>query len=437
MVSLSLWNLRRLRFVCGLPSCGGSEGSPDDGGPHSGPWALERSRLARFILEAMEQRHQQEVAAACPPRTGRTRKNREQTLKLDPEEVERILDFVRSRSVPLPGTGEGWAAVAFHPNFALIRHRCGANSKFSVFLKDKGVAVQAKAFIAAGQEITVSLAHDLEPTWKRRARLYRDHLLLCRCSRCSDPTELGSNLSALGCPKCGGGGGGAGGGAILPQNPLDFNSVWSCRVHRGIRMSARSAQRLQLDLQADLYKAGTTTTIPRLQRQISGYSDLLHPNHGLVMAAKRSLIHCFGQVPAHSVTRQMLATIRGLCQEQLQVLAEVDPGYPDWKGDVLKHLSTANLNLARLDLEEARIQRPEFLARVKEAMLMVKEAVRCQSSSGMRVQDGRSRMMSGPGAEDDEGEGQSSSSSSAWLDDFLSDSANCMSDTCSTDGSFF
>jgi hypothetical protein len=32
----------------------------------------------------------------------------------------------------------------------------------------------------------------------------------------------------------------------------------------------------------------------------------------------------------------------------------VDPGLPDLKGNILKHLSAAQLNLARLDMEENR-----------------------------------------------------------------------------------
>ena len=32
----------------------------------------------------------------------------------------------------------------------------------------------------------------------------------------------------------------------------------------------------------------------------------------------------------------------------------IDPGLPDWKGNVLKHLSAAQLNLARIDMEEKR-----------------------------------------------------------------------------------
>ena len=42
-------------------------------------------------------------------------------------------------------------------------------------------------------------------------------------------------------------------------------------------------------------------------------------------------------------------------------------------------MSTAMLNLARLDLQDRRIERPQFLIRVKEAMTLVQEGIRCKS----------------------------------------------------------
>ena len=42
-------------------------------------------------------------------------------------------------------------------------------------------------------------------------------------------------------------------------------------------------------------------------------------------------------------------------------------------------LFSALLNLARFDFEEGKIQRPEFLKRVKEAVALVQEGIRCKS----------------------------------------------------------
>ncbi len=56
--------------------------------------------------------------------------------------------------------------------------------------------------------------------------------------------------------------------------------------------------------------------------------------------------------------------MRELGLNQLEVLGKIDPGFPEWKGDILKHFSTAELNLARINLESGKIQRPEFLVQV-------------------------------------------------------------------------
>jgi hypothetical protein len=56
--------------------------------------------------------------------------------------------------------------------------------------------------------------------------------------------------------------------------------------------------------------------------------------------------------------------MRELGLNQLEVLGKIDTGFPEWKGDILKHFSTAELNLARINLESGKIQRPEFLVQV-------------------------------------------------------------------------
>ena len=71
--------------------------------------------------------------------------------------------------------------------------------------------------------------------------------------------------------------------------------------------------------------------------------------------------------------------MKELCLEQLEVLGKLDPGFPDWKGDILKHFSTAELNMARINLESGAILRPEFLGQVRMAMSLVQEGLKCKS----------------------------------------------------------
>ena len=166
---------------------------------------------------------------------------------------------------------------------------------------------------------------------------------------------------------------------ILPTDPLDSNALWNCKIHQRMQIPAHEAQQLAIDLQLDLYAGGLITTIKKLESKIQNLSLFLHPHHGLLLAAKRSLLNCYTQVPSESAGRPHHEKMQRLCREQILACEKVDWGYADWKGDIYKHLSTAMLNLARLDLQENKIERPEFLVRVKEAMRLVQEGFRCKS----------------------------------------------------------
>lgn len=215
--------------------------------------------------------------------------------------------------------------------------------------------------------------------------VFRDHLIECSCRRCRDPKELGSYLSALICQRCSIPTTHTDGtevgeiGCILPINPLEHDTKWVCPKHPQQELSSEQAQRLAIDLQRKLYAGGQVTTIERLEEVIETFSRILHPHHALLMMVKRSLLNCYSQVPISSVGRKELQRMKELGKEQLTLLIKIDPGYPDWRGDVLRNYSTAELNLAKLDFEDKQITRPEFLLRVKKAMIFVQEGLQCTS----------------------------------------------------------
>ena len=82
------------------------------------------------------------------------------------------LDLLRSSSMSNESVGGGGGARCFFPIFSLLSHSCRSNSKFLIYPSHK-VAVLAQTAIAAGDEVTVSRVPVLEPTWKRRAMLFR------------------------------------------------------------------------------------------------------------------------------------------------------------------------------------------------------------------------------------------------------------------------
>ena len=60
----------------------------------------------------------------------------------------------------------------------------------------------AKCDISPGEPLTITYCSALKPTQDRRATLRQSKLFWCLCERCRDPTEFGSHLSTLKCPKC-------------------------------------------------------------------------------------------------------------------------------------------------------------------------------------------------------------------------------------------
>lgn len=146
--------------------------------------------------------------------------------------------------------------------------------------------------------------------WSTRSR--REHLLAtkyfsCRCYRCADPTELGSHLGTLKC-LCGN-------GLVLPNDPLDNETVWSCTVCPGSLTASEVAQlteRLADDVDAamgiarkdslrDLLSRYFIKTQSRFFRfpfypnvffyqYFSRLSVLLHPGHQHCIAVGHSLM---------------------------------------------------------------------------------------------------------------------------------------------------
>ena len=63
----------------------------------------------------------------------------------------------------------------------------------------------------------------------------------------------------------------------------------------------------------------------------------------------RNIISLYSQRSLNTLNKGDFMRIKELCEESMEVLGKVDPGYPLWKAETLKDLSTAMMNLARYD----------------------------------------------------------------------------------------
>lgn len=120
------------------------------------------------------------------------------------------------------------------------------------------------------------------------------------------------------------------------------------------------------------------TTVDTLEEVLKMFSSFLVPSHHLMMLVKRQIISLYSQRQLNSLGKDDFVRIKELCEESINVLGKVDPGYPLWKAETLKDLSTSSMNLARTRFELGEISRPEFLVLVKISMKLVEEASKCK-----------------------------------------------------------
>ena len=136
---------------------------------------------------------------------------------------------------------------------------------------------------------------------RRRTDIKKYWFFDCACPRCSDPTELGTFMSAIRCNACRA-------GYLLPENSLDprftqiviciawpnrilqdfssSRSDWSCCycdtvVSFGAIDDVMSTLERQIGDVSESGKHG----IAELEELLFHYSDLLHPNHYILASA--------------------------------------------------------------------------------------------------------------------------------------------------------
>jgi len=269
-------------------------------------------------------------------------------------------------------------ARALFPMFSLLNHSCTANAKHTIYIKNKRIAVQAQTHIREGEEILINYTAFIIGTSFRRKKLFNNWYFKCFCDRCRDPSELGSHLSTLRCPKCGDRGDNES-GFMMQQNPTQEDSPWKCNIHNFI-YTKQNVDSLVSDLRAHFFQIGMNcSTVSTLEDILKMFSAYLHPTHHLMMIVKRNIISLYSQRALNSLNKEDFIRIKELCEESIKVLGRVDPGYPLWKAETLKDLSTSSMNLARTQFELGEISRPEFLLRVKLSMKMLEEASNCKA----------------------------------------------------------
>jgi len=238
------------------------------------------------------------------------------------------------------GVGLQNGARAIFPTLLSLQHKCCPNT-YMTFLADGRLVVRASVQIKKGELVTRSLVEVMQCTQLRRIELDRSFLIDCQCSRCCDPTEMGTGLGGLCNPDFPD-------KVFLPSKPLEECGPWTCSDLPGVELSgAKCSAQLQLLTRkcADgVGEAQGSTMAIEFILNSPGEWDILPKNGQVMLGLKQQLVSSWG---SDGLDEQKLNTKISYCEELLSALSLVHPGRN--YSSAMLHYEAASTALALLN----------------------------------------------------------------------------------------
>ncbi|XP_050298611.1 SET domain-containing protein SmydA-8-like [Anthonomus grandis grandis] len=287
------------------------------------------------------------------------------------EEIHTICGILEVNAFEIGQQGvniRGLYATAF-----LLSHDCVPNTNHTDEENTYHLTIRASTRIPKGYPVTLSYAYTLQCTQKRREHLLENKFFECRCKRCADPTELGTYTGALICPKCDN-------GLVLCDNPLNFDSTWSCiysgKQCPGYVISANSMKLLlnRISQEADQIDSND---IKAMEHFLQKYRNVLHPTHYLCLAIKISLSQVYGRISGYIIqelNEKPLLRKKELCEEILSVFDVIEPGFTRIRGVTLYEIHAPMMILLTRQIESQPMSKKDIKAALKDILKYLTEA---------------------------------------------------------------
>ncbi|KAL0107048.1 hypothetical protein PUN28_015540 [Cardiocondyla obscurior] len=272
-------------------------------------------------------------------------------------------------------TVKGFSARGLYPIVAMMNHSCVSNTSHSISPVDYRIRLRTTLKIPADGELYASYTHSLLPTMLRREHLLEGKHFACACSRCADPTELGTHMSTLKCNKCDN-------GIVMPLDSLDSESTWKC-THCEFSTNGHAVKKVFQIIQAEVDAAEAISgvdgadAIHERETIMKKYQSVLHPRHAFLSMLRHSLTQMYGRVDEYlldDLPDVVLEHKVDMCHLLLQVLNVVEPGYSRVRGMTLYELHAPLLFLAKGQWNANVIDEARLKTKMIEAANILKEA---------------------------------------------------------------
>ena len=193
-------------------------------------------------------------------------------------DVMRAVGVLQTNTVSLavPGQRHG-LYTALYPTFSFLSHSCLCNAKFNI-LRDRTLHLVAQTDIKAGEEITIQYMTPMLGNVQRQQKIRKNWYFDCSCVRCSDSSELGTNLSGVVCQVCR--------GVLLPATGEEYRCTADlCTAS----LPHHQVVTMETNLQAQLDQI-EGEDVEGLQQLLDDWLSKLHTSHFLILLVKRKLL---------------------------------------------------------------------------------------------------------------------------------------------------
>lgn len=344
-----------------------------------------------MTLESHDERRSRTETAAITQRTVvDIIKDRLKIDKYDEDLIKKVLGIIDTNAfeIRLPDS----SIQGVFSQGAMLEHSCIPNTH-RTFDADLNLVIRAAVPIKRGSHLTSCYTECLATTTVRQEHLLTSKFFTCHCSRCVDPTELGTYTSALVCPNCPKEAKPKKGAAakaksatpvsvVLPQDPLSPSSDWQCITCSTpidpdylIRMTSVMTE------EADELESGSPS-VKACEQFLEKWSTTFHTNHATMLNIKYALLHLYGSEEGYelaSLSPIHLLRKEALCRQVLAVADSVVPGISRLRGSVLYELYQS-IFYKTISMYESKVINNEIAKKIaKEAYDALVECARVLS----------------------------------------------------------
>jgi len=306
--------------------------------------------------------------------------------------TQEILDIcgvlnVNAHELPVTPT----PTQALYANISLLEHSC-INNASKHFDGDFRVVIRAAVNIKKGEHISINYSDPMWGSTNRQIHLAETKYFSCRCTRCSDPTELGTMFSSIRCPQCTAEQAGylvSTDPAAGPEAKVDWACIVCQRVQAGTFVEAVTQS---IGEELVMLEKGS---VEACQAFIKKHSQNLHPNHYYLQDIKLALCQMIGQSATgqgheiYNLSEKELLYKQRISLELLEVANRISPGISRLRGVILYELQATLAAYARRKFSSGEISTEHMRNIMKEVKKYLLECIQIFSFEPPCLQEGR------------------------------------------------